>query len=81
MSKYKDLVEKVDKLDKIVDDGKGFLDEKRYSDVGAGIVVPTKDVIRGIQRMHEAKEPFFERLVKILALVNTALLVIVLVLK
>jgi len=51
----------------------------KYSDIGAGVMVPTKDVIRGLQRLHEAKMPLFERIVQFMSIINTVILIIIVV--
>lgn len=56
------------------------LNRKGVSDLGKGVVVPTKDVIRGLQRLHEAKPSLFELLVKVLSIASFALFIVIIIL-
>ena len=57
----------------------GFKKDK-YTDLGHGVFVPSKDVIRGLQRLHEAKMPLFERIVQFLS-IGTFVLVLLMLIK
>lgn len=51
----------------------------KYSDIGRGLVVPTKDVIRGVKRLHEAREGLFARISQFMSIASFALLIIILI--
>jgi len=53
--------------------------KSKYTDLGAGVKVPSKDVIRGLQRLHEAKMPLFERIVQVVNLLSFCVLILLVV--
>lgn len=73
-------------IEKAIDGTEDYLEggirtvrKQKYSDIGRGIIVPTRDVIRGVQRLHEAKMPLFERIAQFASFICMVLCIIILI--
>ena len=69
----------VDDLERGSESVVSAMKSKKYSDIGRGMLVPTKDVIRGVKNMHEAREGLFARVGQFCSIATLALVIIIII--